>query len=297
MEVGLFPIIFTDRQLLCTMEKSKYSFSTQKFLRESVDFFIEFIRSLLLGLSNFWKTGVFILFISTLLFLLSARKSTTYYRSKASFTYNFVHKKVYGDLIFYLEQLVGHSQHAELANVLDITLEQAKEMRTISAKNIVNSPLHQDFTFDRIPFYVYLECEDKKDIQTIQNGLLNYILSDSANNVVAQKEITDYQNTLSFVKEDLARIDELLASSACRDSVNVIELLYLAKERQKELISLENRLSDLNSIALLKAFQPIEITKWEQNKSKLKKYGSVAILLVLFSSVFLQWYKNPNHEV
>ena len=275
------------------MEKNNTIFSVEKFLRESVDFFIQIARNLVLGVGNFWKVGLVILLAMSVMFLFSARQSKTYYRSKASFTYNFVHKKVYGDLFFYLQELTSNKQYEDLAFALGITSEQSQRIRKISAKNIVNSPLHQDFTFERIPFYVYLECEDKADILAIQNGLIRYVLADSANNVVAQKEIENYKTSLLFVKEDLARIDVLLTAI---DSVNSVELLYLAKERQKELISLKSRLSDLNSIALLKAFQPIEITKMDQNTAKLKEYGLITGFLVLFSSLFLQWYKNPTDE-
>lgn len=279
------------------MNTIETKFSINKFARESVEFFIQIIKTVLLGIKNYWKVTLIIWTVLGFVYFFNSRKTEDFHQAKASFTFNYVHKKVYGDMFFYLQELVEQKNVETLSEALDIPLDIAQGIRKIEARNIVNSPLHQDFTFERIPFYLYLDCQKKEDIPRIQNALVNYILRDTANNGVAQKEINDYTATLTFVKSDLAMIDSLLRSKKQRDTTSTIELLYLAKERQKEKISLENRLSDLNTIAVLSDFRSKPIEKEKQNWILLKKYTFIGLLFSLLLVSFLQWYNSPLDEV
>lgn len=272
-------------------------FSVDIFARESVEFFIQVWNTVFLGLKNYWKVVLVVYGLFGSIYYFKARKTQSYFESKASFTFNFVHKKVYGDMFFYLQELTENKHTSTLATVLQIPTEVAGGIRKLEAKNIVNSPLHQDFTFERIPFYVYLDCENKEDIPLIQKALVNYVWSDSANNVVANKEIEDYRATLKFVIEDLRVIDSLIKTIDSGDSTRSIELLYLAKERQKEKISLENRLSDKETISVLSDFKYQPVTATEQNRKKMKKFAILAAILSLLSVTFLQWYNSPKDEV
>lgn len=272
-------------------------FSVDIFARESVEFFIQVWNTVFLGLKNYWKVVLVVYGLFGSIYYFKARKTQSYFESKASFTFNFVHKKVYGDMFFYLQELTENKHTSTLATVLQIPTEVAGGIRKLEAKNIVNSPLHQDFTFERIPFYVYLDCENKEDIPLIQKALVNYVWSDSANNVVANKEIEDYRATLKFVIEDLRVIDSLIKTIDSGDSTRSIELLYLAKERQKEKISLENRLSDKQTISVLSDFKYQPVTATEQNRKKMKKFAILAAILSLLSVTFLQWYNSPKDEV
>ena len=272
-------------------------FSVDIFARESVEFFIQVWNTVFLGLKNYWKVVLVVYGLFGSIYYFKARKTQSYFESKASFTFNFVHKKVYGDMFFYLQELTENKHTSTLATVLQIPTEVACGIRKLEAKNIVNSPLHQDFTFERIPFYVYLDCENKEDIPLIQKALVNYVWSDSANNVVANKEIEDYRATLKFVIEDLRVIDSLIKTIDSGDSTRSIELLYLAKERQKEKISLENRLTDKQTISVLSDFKYQPVAATEQNRKKMKKFAILAAILSLLSVTFLQWYNSPKDEV
>lgn len=279
------------------MNLTESKFSIDSFARESVEFFIQVLRTIFFGFKNYWKIVIVLFVLFGSVFYLKSRNTKSYYESKASFTFNYVHKKVYGDMFFYLQKLVENDHNETLSEVLQLSPEIVKSISKLEAKNIVNSPLHQDFTFERIPFYLYLNCERKEDIPTIQNALLQYVLSDSANNVVAQKEIDNYRATLDFVTNDLQLIDSLLKNSDLPDTNHTIELLYLAKERQKEKVSLQNRLSDFNTIAVLSDFRYLPVLASQQNLALSKKYGLYAIFMSLLTVVFLQWYNSPNDEV
>jgi hypothetical protein len=271
-------------------------FSINKFTRESVEFFIQIIKTVFLGIKNYWKVILITWIVLGLIYFFNSRNTEDFYEAKASFTFNYVHKKVYGDMFFYLQELVEQKNVETLSEALNIPIEIAQGIRKIEARNIVNSPLHQDFTFERIPFYLYLDCQNKEDIPRIQKALVNYILNDTANKSVAQKEINDYRATLTFVKSDLAMIDSLLQSKKQRDTTSTIELLNLAKERQKEKISLENRLSDLNTISVLSDFRPKLVQKEKQNWILLKKHMFIALFFSFLLVTFLQWYNSPLDE-
>lgn len=271
------------------------NFNINGIARESIDFFLGIAKMVVLGLKNYWKYVFVIFVVLGVLFYFKYRKTETYYVSKASLTYNFVHKKVYGDLFYYLQQLASENKTDKLADVLELSPEITKEIKTLEAKNIVNSPLHQDFTFERIPFYLYLTTTTDQHIPQIQESMVNYITNNKDNNRVAGKEIEDYKATLKFVNKDIKRLDSIIATSDSL-SESILQVFHLLKERQKEQVVLTNRLSDLKTIAVLSSFQPNPISKAFQNKSRAKKFLIFGVLVSLLLVTFMQWYLNPKNE-
>ncbi len=276
------------------MEES--NFSLDKFTREAIDFFLGVYKSVLLGLKNYWKYSVVIFLFFGLLFFLKSRKTETYYVSKATFNYNFAFKKIYGDLFYHLEVLARQGKKQALSQALGLSEEVARGIISISATNNMNSPLHEDFTMVRTLFYVHLECTNKDNVLAIQEALVSYIHSDTASSKLALNEINDYRKNLTFVNQDLKRVDSLMNKISFTEGTKTQELISFAKERRNDKVILENRLNDLNKITLVKAFQNIPVFKEDQLKKYGLKYGLTAVILYLLFSTFLQWYHNPTDE-
>ena len=193
------------------------------------------------------------------------------YHSQMTVSYAHLEKKIYGDMLFKLNQLVENKQYNDLAGLLKMNQEQVAEIKSIRGVNIHNQELTTDLSVEKVPFYIMVDVYDTDVLEDMEEALVNYIsqsnfvesrLKLNENNY--KKEIVHLQNQLSYMDS----LKVLLMSDCSNLEGDVAKNLNQLNESQNVIFA---RIKDLETA--LKFNKNIEVMDGfiaqHQSKSKL----------------------------
>lgn len=279
------------------MQEKNDHFSLDQFLRNTIQFYLTIVQYVFKGAKKHWPYAIGIFIVFGLLFFYKSQKTVTYYTAQSSYTFNYLHKKVYGDLLFDIEQLTDRGEQISVSEVLKIPLSTAEKIISLRARNIENSPLHEDFTPQKVPFYVHIEVYSKTELPIIQKAITDYLTQNPfAANVILQEQIKNREN-LALIERDIQILDSLARNFSAEEPEKLDRLFNISAYKLNEKLKLRNKLSEKNAVSLLKPFQPIEINKKPLLKALFIKYFAAAIVLSTLLMTFLFWYQNPENEL
>ncbi|MDG2463898.1 MAG: hypothetical protein P8M61_02315 [Crocinitomicaceae bacterium] len=272
------------------------SITFQELLKETTVFFVQLLEHLKKGVLTYWKHSFVLLLIAVGMYFFQVRNTKTFYKAKAAYTFNFIHKKVFGDLILHTSDLNDHQDKKGLSKALKISQKTANSLLSINAKNITSSPLHEDFTDARVPFYLNIEISDTSQLDELQNAFTNYLNEDPTIYTFISKETKDLKKQLVFVKKEVKYLDSLIDN--LDEDANLLPfILAKNKENSNEKIRLNNRLSKKQAVSLMSPFKVIQVSRSSQLWKTAVKYGMIWLLLSLSITTFLHWYKSVGNEV
>lgn len=133
------------------------------------------------------------------------------YEAGITCVYNELHKKSYGEMILLLNSYVTGNETGNIVSALRIDEKIAASITHIQALNIVGSPLHEDMSMEKLPFYIRYTTSDPSSYQIINMSLIKY-LQDCDYNLARRKiRIDNAQERIAYLNHQLASLDSLKA--------------------------------------------------------------------------------------
>src|SRR6185437_5880623 len=84
--------------------------------------------------------------------------SYNYYEAGMACEFNSMSYKTYGEMLQNLDILVKTHSYPTLAQTLEIPVPDAQRILSIDAVNMSGSPLYEDITADKFPFYIKVKA-------------------------------------------------------------------------------------------------------------------------------------------
>lgn len=277
------------------MNMENQKFSIDLFLRKTIAFYLELFSYILNGVKKHWKVSLLIGLICGLLLFKKWNETHTIYKANCSYTFNYLNKKTFGDLLQDISTLIQNGEHDALSKRLKISPQIASNMISLDAKNILGQPLHEDFSEQAVPFYIYITTLNKEIIPDIQSAITKYIVEDPFSVNRINSEHTKMRNRLDFLENEIKILDSLKVMAA--NSENRLELFELTEKKMNDKVYILGQLNQKNSVTLLRPFEPMKVDKLSTLKSIAIKYISVALFLSIFISSAIYWYQNPKHDL
>jgi len=163
-------------------------------------------------------------------------KKTTFH-AEMTVSYAQLEKKIYGDMLLKLNQLIESKQYAAVAERLQLTEAQVKQIRDIYGENIHGEPLINDISVEKVPFYIEVDVYDVSVLPDLQNALVDYI---SQSDFVHQRLLLNernYRNEIQYMKGQMVYMDSLkmmlLSDCANLDADAVVNLEKLNKSQNE----------------------------------------------------------------
>ena len=159
------------------------------------------------------------------------------FRAEMTVSYAQLEKKIYGDMLFKLNQLLDSKQYASLSEKLNMTEEQIAQIHSIEGINIHNQPLVKDISVEKVPFYIVVEVYDIAVLPQLQKSLVKYLSdSDFINERLLLNE-RNYKNEVIHMKNQMVYMDSLkmllLRDCSNLDADAVINLEKLNKDQNE----------------------------------------------------------------
>lgn len=193
------------------------------------------------------------------------------YHSQMTVSYAQLEKKIYGDMLFKLNQLVQNEQYNELSVLLDLPVEQSQDIKSIKGINIHNQELTTDLSVEKVPFYIVVEVYNRDVLDDLENSIVDYLSHSAFVKERLELNARNYKKEIEHLTNQLAYMDSLkvLLMSDCADlDGDVVENLNKLNEYQNVIFG---KIRDYN--AALQFNKNIEIMDafiaQHQSKSKL----------------------------
>ncbi len=190
-------------------------------------------------------------------------KDKPYYFGKASFTYNELHKRIFGEMIDKLRNLTITDSYKTLGEKLKLSEKEASGILDIEAVNITGSPLSDDMSDAKLPFYIRVKLTDRNLADTLLVCLENYFNNNRQAKTIIATNTKQMADKIVFFKSQLTKLDSLKSSyrfylstktyNAANNTINTFNPIDLYTESEK----LFNATSDLESI--LKSYKAVKI--------------------------------------
>lgn len=131
------------------------------------------------------------------------------YKSQMTVSYAQLEKKIYGDMLFKLNQLLDSEQYSEISTLLDLEIDQVEAIKSINGINIHNQPLTEDLSVEKVPFYIQVEVYDPTILPDLEEALVNYISQSKYVNERLKLNENNYKKEINHLKNQLAYMDSL----------------------------------------------------------------------------------------
>lgn len=276
---------------------SKDDLHLEDFVHDTIVFFTKWLRVFIKFVATEKRKAVFILAAGLLLISIVYINKKSFYHASITFTYNCLHKKVFGEEIHKLENLCKSKDYETLSQKLNIPVQQARSLQNIYAVNIGNSPLYEDITEEKLPFYVHYEFTDPKDHDLLQKSIINF-LNNLPQGKTRMQEIVDSNNRkASFYKRQIGLLDSIKVEMASGNSDAYVignantplkDAFELSEKYEYELIQLD--LLSANT-EVVNVFSTENVT-FNDKRNWLFANGLVYYFLFSLGSILmLFWYK------
>lgn len=159
------------------------------------------------------------------------------YHSEMTVSYAQLEKKIYGDMLFKLDQLLNSKQYESLSVLLNMSVDQVKQINTINSLNIHNKPLINDISIEKVPFYIAVDVYDPDILPELQDALINYISESDFIDERLQLNERNYNNEIVHMRNQMIYMDSLkillLRDCANLDADAVVNLKKLNSDQNE----------------------------------------------------------------
>ena len=236
-----------------------------------------------------------------------------YYESGMACEFNSMSNKTYGEMLQNLEILVKTHSFASLSQTLQIPLPDAQKILNIDAVNMSGSPLNEDITADKFPFYIKVKATDRAVFFVLQPALMNYLNTASP----YRQKTNDFEsastlNKINFLKKDLSLADtiiegygkylssgrSLIISDTSAKNSNISALFRYKDQQENKLLQLEWRIKELaqgHAVEVLHGFLPPD-TPSESTSGFMKWLLIAGICISIFIVVCMNLIRDASVE-
>lgn len=301
------PAVFDEIVILSIFIESNYTafhqiidFMEQNSLVSFLKNTFQFYKTILLYIrKSFMKNWIFSLLLFVLFsvaFLLQTTSKQDFYTGKASFTFSYLNKKVYGDRLLSLQQLVAEKQYQTVAQLLKINSSTANKLLEFEAKNVAGSPLHEDYTEQKYPFYVHIKATKPAVFVGLEKAITDYLNEQSFDKNYIRFEQDKLRQKRIIFEKDLQRVDSLKKLISVSDLPKYVEAITLVENITNQITAIDKQLDQTSSITVLNSFVAIKTAKNGIIVNLGMKYLIAYFLLTIVLSVTLQLSRNLRND-
>lgn len=140
------------------------------------------------------------------------QNTPTYFEGQASFTYNELHKKTYGEMTDKLRNLALSHSYKTLAQLLQTSETNAKSIIDIEALTISGSMLSQDLTASKMPFYIRIKLSNRETAEPLLLNIENYFNNNKQAKSIIEHTTTQMRARIKHLNSELQKLDSLKSS-------------------------------------------------------------------------------------
>jgi hypothetical protein len=231
------------------------------------------------------------------------RNAKPYYEGKATLTFTIFNKKVFGEMLDKLRNLSRSGSYKTLSEKLDINEADAKKIIDIEGLNIAGSPLSDDITESKQPFYIRVKLRDRQIADTLLVRIESYlnsnpqVKSQMTNNLIKMKE------KLAFINDQIRKLDTLKAdykfylaqqsvnSGAVINTFNPVDLFTASEKLFTTKTDLEWGIINHKVVRILDPFIINDFPVLPSLSGLLIKYAGLGLLITIILSLLLYTFK------
>lgn len=266
------------------------------FLKNTFQFYQTTFKFIRLSLKKNWIFSLLLLVLFLVSFLVQTTRKQDFYTGKASFTFSYLNKKVYGDRLLSLQQLVAEKQYQAVAQLLKTNVSTAKNLLEFEAKNVAGSPLHEDYTEQKYPFYVHVKATKPAVFVDLEKSIADYLNEQSFDKNYIRFEQDKLRQKRILFEKDLQRIDSIKKLISVSDLPKYVEAITLVENITNQITAIDKQLNQTSSITVLNSFVAIKTAKNGIIVNLGIKYLIAYFLLTIILSVTLQLSRNLNND-
>lgn len=216
------------------------------------------------------------------------------YHAEMTLSYAHLEKKIYADMIFKLNQIVGNKQYTELAQLLDIPTEEAQKIKYIDSKNIYHQPLIQDISTEKVPFYIAVDVYDNSVLKILETKIVGFLCSSDYVRERTKLNAKNFKKEADYLKKQIAysetlknRLLELTETDA--ELLTKINAINTAQyDNFKQLRDIESAMLFNENIEVLDGF----VAQQPSQTKKMIKLTFLGILLGMTIRFLFPLFKN-----
>ncbi|MES2618778.1 MAG: hypothetical protein V4613_12925 [Bacteroidota bacterium] len=267
------------------------------------NFYVGIVRFKLQALRKYW-------YILLLGIVLGAawgwnihRKAQPLYMGTASFTYTELHKKIYGEMIDKLRTLCLSHSYQALASQLIIQPEVAQKIADIEAVNIDGSPLSDDITQGKLPFYIRVKLTDRLVSEQLLVNLEQYMNDNHQAKVIIKNNSKSMREKIAFFDHQLKKLDSLKNAyrfymanqgnnpNTTFNTFNPINLYTESEKYFNTKSDLESALENYKVVKILDGFVMADYPYMPSLMGLLLKYTGLGFIIAAVISLLLFGFK------
>jgi hypothetical protein len=186
------------------------SSNNQNFIESTYYTVVHICRIILLNIKR--NIGLFLacLLLPCIFFTASTLTKKAVYSGSFTVMYDDLTRKIYGDRIEKINELLHDNQHQTVSQLLGIKPDDVKKLREIKGKNILGQDLTEDMNTDKIPFIVTIVASDSAGMNLVQDRLVEFL--ETGTQYLANRKTMkarEIDNELHFIDHQLNLIDSL----------------------------------------------------------------------------------------
>ena len=227
------------------------------------------------------------------------RQAKPYFEGKASFTFSDFNKKIYGEMTDKLRSLCNSGSYQTLAEKLHISDADAAKIADIEAVNIAGSPLADDITEAKQPFYIHVKLKDRQIADTLLVSLENYFNNNPQVKNLIIANTGKMKERLAYANDQIQRLDSLKSvyqfylahqTAGSASIINTFNPVDLFTASDKLFITKTDMEWGIANYRVVKIFDPFVINTYPVSVSLsalLIKYSLLGLLLAFILSLLL----------
>lgn len=264
-----------------------------------LDSFIKFIRNsirfTILSVRRFALSSIVVFTLIAVAGIYYTVSKPAYYESDMVCVYNHLHKKTYGEMIRKLNTLAQTGSYTTLAKMLDMPVEKVKAVVSMEAQNIAGSPLSEDISQGKFPFYIVVKATNATVYNDLQPALLKYMNSTPYQALRNKLEAKRLTQKIQYAGHSIQQIDSIVSAyplllkesanelDTANNVSNMIGLISYRDKLVNTMLTDESTVQSMISVELLHGFTPSE---HPIQPEKTKTILSFIILAAIFACIW-----------
>lgn len=226
------------------------------------------------------------------------RTYVPFYESRASFVYQELHKKTYGEMIDQLNQLVQERSYTTVAKSLNIPEKQAQQILSVEALNLYGSKLSEDITTDKSPFYIRVKVSDKSAFDSLSSKVSLYLNSNPYYVAMLKRKQASLKTEIDQLNHELQLLDSIkyqyirsngAIRAAGTEPFNPVLLFDKSIDISKAIAEKQTALDRTQSVELLNDFMVAQNPVYPDQKMILLKsvllFAVITLAIMFLSSI------------
>lgn len=231
------------------------------------------------------------------------KNAKPYFEGNATFTFSNFNKKIFGEMTDKLRSLSHSGSYKTLSEKLNINEEEAKKIIDIEAINIAGSPLSDDITEGKQPFYIRVKLKDRQMADTLLVRIESYLNNNPQVKSQMINNLSKMREKLAYINDQLQKLDSLkkgyqfylaqqsINSGGVINTFNPIDMFTASEKLFSTKTDLEWGIINNKVVKILDPFIINDFPVFPSLSNLLIKYACVGLLMAIILSLLLYTFK------